>query len=117
MVSQSKAKFKIKKGDTVLVIAGKDKGKTGIVRKILTDRHRVIVEGINMVKKSVKANPMLGQRGGHIEIEAPLHISNVMYYDLKADQPTRLRVEMIDSPEGSVRRVRASRKTGEHVDV
>jgi len=69
-------KFKIKKGDTVKVIAGDDKGKTGVVIKVLPREAKVIVEGVNKVKKAVKPtdeNP----KGGFIEIEKPIHISNV----------------------------------------
>ncbi len=69
-------KFKIKKGDTVKVIAGDDKGKTGVVIKVLPKVEKVIVEGVNKVKKAVKPtdeNP----KGGFIEIEKPIHISNV----------------------------------------
>jgi len=69
-------KFKIKKGDNVKVIAGDDKGKTGVVIKVLPKEAKVIVEGVNKVKKAVKPteeNP----KGGFIEIEKPIHISNV----------------------------------------
>jgi large subunit ribosomal protein L24 len=70
------AKFKIKKGDTVKVIAGDDKGKTGVVLQVLKKEEKVLVEGINKVKKAVKPteeNP----KGGHVEVERPIHISNV----------------------------------------
>ena len=71
---------KIRKGDTVIAITGKYKGKTGEVLKICEDG-RIIVEGINVVKKSVKPNPNLNQPGGIIDKEIPIHISNVSLYD------------------------------------
>jgi len=77
----SKIKCKIKKGDTVIVLAGKDKGRVGEVRKMILDQdrqqHRVIVEGANLVKKHIKPNPNKGIEGGIKEQEASLHISNI----------------------------------------
>ena len=68
---------KIKRDDEVVVLAGKDKGKQGKVLKVLTDKDRVIVEGVNVVKKHQKPNPALGESGGIVEQEAAIHISNV----------------------------------------
>ena len=68
---------KIKRDGEVVVLAGKDKGKQGKVLKVLTDKNRVIVEGVNVVKKHQKPNPALGESGGIVEQEAPIHISNV----------------------------------------
>ena len=68
---------KIKRDDEVVVLAGKDKGKQGKVLKVLTDKNRVIVEGVNVVKKHQKPNPALGESGGIVEQEAAIHISNV----------------------------------------
>ncbi|AVJ56498.1 50S ribosomal protein L24 [Idiomarina sp. OT37-5b] len=68
---------KIKRDDEVVVLAGKDKGKQGKVLKVLTDKDRVIVEGVNVVKKHQKPNPALGESGGIVETEAPIHVSNV----------------------------------------
>jgi large subunit ribosomal protein L24 len=116
--SMSNQRFKahIKRGDTVFILSGKDKGKTGVVRKVLLDKQKVIVEGINVVKKSVKANPMLGNNGGFVSIEAALPLSKVMFYDLKTSQPTRLgkRLESID---GIQRYQRFSKKTGELIEA
>ncbi|MGL4971522.1 MAG: 50S ribosomal protein L24 [Culicoidibacterales bacterium] len=70
-------KFKIRKDDTVEVIAGKDKGKRGNVIRVLRDKDRILVAGVNIVKKAMKKRTQQ-DRGGIIEIEAPLHISNVM---------------------------------------
>ena len=68
---------KIKRDDEVVVLAGKDKGKQGKVLKVLTDKDRVIVEGVNVVKKHQNPNPALGESGGIVEQEAAIHISNV----------------------------------------
>ncbi|WP_417441890.1 50S ribosomal protein L24 [Idiomarina sp.] len=68
---------KIKRDDEVVVLAGKDKGKQGKVLKVLTDKDRVIVESVNVVKKHQKPNPALGESGGIVEQEAAIHISNV----------------------------------------
>lgn len=81
-------KFKIKRDDTVQVIAGKDKGKRGKVLKILRDKDRVLVEGANIVKKAQKRRTK-NDRGGIIEIEAPLHSSNLMIVCKKCG-PTRI---------------------------
>jgi len=77
----SKSKIKIKRNDNVIVIAGKSKGKTGRVLRVIVDKQRVLVEGAGMIKKHVKPNPQAGKQGGIIEQEAPIHISNVMLVD------------------------------------
>lgn len=109
--------FHVKRGDTVMVIAGKDKGKTGVVRTVLTDRNKVIVDGLNIVKKAVRGNPMFGIQGGIIPMEAPIHVSNVMLYDTKNAQPTRTRKEVTEGENGKVQRVRVSVKSGEKIDA
>jgi len=81
---------RIKKGDDVVVIAGKDRGARGTVLRVLTDRDRVIVEGVNIVKRHQRPTPQQPQ-GGIIEKEAPIHVSNVMPLDTKSDKPTRVR--------------------------
>ncbi|UAA38496.1 50S ribosomal protein L24 [Paraneptunicella aestuarii] len=68
---------KIRRDDEIVVLAGKDKGKTGKVVKVLTEESRLIVEGVNLVKKHQKPNPQFGIAGGIIEKEAPIHVSNV----------------------------------------
>jgi large subunit ribosomal protein L24 len=91
----------IKKGDTVVVIAGADKGKTGKVLRIVTDKDRVVVEGVNRVWKHVRP----GQRnpqGGRIQKDAPIHISNVLPLDPTTGKPTRVKFEMRD---GQKRRI------------
>ncbi len=87
-------KFKIKTGDTVIVISGKDKGKTGNVSSILKNKDRVIVEGINIVKKHKKATQ---ESPGKIEEkEASIHISNVAHVDPENGKPTRIKYEFKD---------------------
>ncbi len=104
--------YHVKKGDTVMVIAGKDKGKIGTVKRVFRSKGKVLVEGLNIVKKAVRPNPMLGERGGIIEMEAPLNVSKVMLYDTKNNQPSRAKVEIVNG-----KSVRVSKKTGEHFDV
>ena len=84
-------KMKLKKGDQVVVIAGKEKGKTGTVSKVSPATTRVVVAGINMIKKATKPNPQTGEGGGIIEKEAPIHASNVMLIDPASQKPTRKR--------------------------
>ncbi|MDU2383897.1 MAG: 50S ribosomal protein L24 [Finegoldia magna] len=81
--------MKIKNGDTVIVISGKDKGKTGNVIEVLAKDNKVIVEGVNIVTKHQKANGR-GVESGLIKKEAPIDVSNVMYYDAKNKKGTRL---------------------------
>ena len=87
-------KFKIKKGDTVIVIAGKDKGKSGNVTTLITNKDRVIVQGVNIVKKHRKATQ---ESPGKIEeIEASIHISNVLHVDPETGKPTRVKYDIKD---------------------
>ncbi len=98
-------KFKIKKGDTVVVLCGKDKGKTGEVTAVLKDRSSVMVKGINMVKKHQK--PSQNNPGGLLSQESPLHISNVSHVDPESGKPTRVGLEMKDG-----KKVRVAKKSG-----
>ncbi len=102
------AKIKLKSGDKVVVIAGKDKGKQGKILKVDLKNNRVIVEGVNMVSKHVKPNPM-NQQGGIIKKENYIHVSNVMY--LHDGKPTRLGAMIKDG-----KKVRVAKKTGEVID-
>ena len=101
-------KFHIKKGDTVIVNAGNDKGKTGKVLEVLRDKDRVIVEGVNMVSKHTKPNPKAPQ-GGIVKQEAAIHISNVNLVDA-AGKPTRVGFRK----EGE-KKVRFAKTTGEEI--
>ena len=82
-------KLHIKKGDTVKVLAGEDKGKTGVVTKVFVEKKRAIVEGVNMVSKSQKPNAKNPQ-GGIVKMEAPIHISNLNVVDPKTGEATRI---------------------------
>lgn len=101
----------IKKDDTVVIIAGKDKGKTGKVLQAFPKKERLIVEGVNMIKKHQKPGGNM-QQGGIIEKEAPVHVSNVMFYDAKAKSGTRIKYKVLE--DGN--KVRVSVKTGEVLD-
>ena len=100
-------KFKIKSGDEVVVLAGKDKGQKGKVLKIITDKDRVLVEGVNIIKKHVKPSAENPQ-GGIVEKEAPIHISNVALVDPKTGSATRVGYEIKDG-----KKVRVSKKSKE----
>ncbi len=80
---------KIKRNDQVIVIAGKDKGKKGRVLRVITEKNRVLIEGVGMIKKHVKPNPQRNIAGGILAQEAPIHISNVMLADSEGN-PTRV---------------------------
>jgi large subunit ribosomal protein L24 len=80
---------KIRIGDTVVVIAGKDKGRVGKVLKVL-DNNRVVVEGINIVKKTVRPNPQRNIEGGIVQREASIHISNIALYNMATNEPDRV---------------------------
>jgi large subunit ribosomal protein L24 len=84
------AKMHVKKNDRVVVIAGKAKGKMGRIIEVLPRKRKVIVEGVNVVKRHSKSNNRTGQQGGIIEREAPIDISNVMLIDPQSGQPTRI---------------------------
>src|SRR3546814_18602098 len=81
-------KFKIKKGDKVVVITGRDKGKQGEVLRVLRAEDRVLVQGVNMVKRHTAPSQM--SSGGIVEMEASLHLSNVAHIDPKSNKPTRV---------------------------
>jgi len=101
----------VKKGDTVVVITGKDKGKKGKVLQVLPKKNRVIVEGVNMVTKHQKPNQQM-QQGGIINQEAAINASNVMLWDKKANQGVRVGYKLLANGD----KVRVSKKTGEVID-
>lgn len=101
--------MRVKKGDTVVVIAGKDKGKKGTVTKVFPKANRVLVEGVNLITKHQKPTAMNPQ-GGIVNKEASLHISNVMPLDPETGKGTRVRVEMKDN-----KKVRVSVKSGKEI--
>ncbi len=103
-------KFRIKRGDTVQVIAGKDKGRIGRVLAVYPARHRVLVEGVNIVQRHRKPQ---GEQAGRIDrVEAPIHISNVAYWDV--ERSCRVKIGYRRDEQG--RKVRVDRKTGQPLD-
>ena len=110
MENKKKAKFHIRKGDTVLVIAGDDKGKKGKVLEVLLDKNRAVVEGINIVTKHTK--PSAGKpEGGLKKTEAALHVSNLKLVDPATDKPSRVGRKLNDKNKLQ----RYSKKTGEFI--
>jgi large subunit ribosomal protein L24 len=103
---------KIKKGDSVVVISGKDKGKRGTVLRILDENH-VLVEGANRVRKHQKPNPMKGTTGGIVDKEMPIHVSNVAIFNPTTQKADRVGVKQLDDG----RRVRIYRSNGEMLDA
>ena len=104
---------KIKANDKVMVIAGKDKGKSGTVLRVLGRKNRVVVEGVNIVKKHQKANPQKGEQGGIVEKEKSIHCSNVAI--LKQDTNSADKVKFKVTEDGHKIRVYAS--TGEQIEL
>jgi large subunit ribosomal protein L24 len=104
---------RIRKGDRVMVISGKDRGKTGTVLTVMPKKERVTVEGLNMIKRHQRPTQTAGgQRGGGvIEREGPIHLSNVMLVDPKDGKPTRIGIEIEDG-----KRLRVSKRSGARLD-
>ncbi len=102
-------KLHIKKGDTVYVNAGNDKGKTGKVLEVITSKDRAIVEGVNIVSKHTKPSPKYPQ-GGIVKQEASVHISNLQVVDPKTGQPTRIGRKVVDG-----KKIRYAKKSGEEI--
>jgi len=103
--------FKIKRDDEVIILAGKDKGKRGKVRKVL-DNDKVIVSGINMVKKHTRPNPQAGVAGGIVEKEAPIQVSNVAIFNPSTNKADRVGFRV----DGDTK-VRIFKSTGEVIDA
>ena len=104
-------KFKIRKGDRVAILSGKDKGKTGEILKMIPDVRRAIVQGINMVKRHTA--PSQAGAGGVVEKEASIHVSNISLIDPKDDRATRIGFKSLEDG----RKVRYAKKSGEVIDV
>ena len=108
---------KIRKGDTVVVTTGRDKGKSGTVLRVM-ESGKVLVEGVNRVKKHQRPNPMKGQAGGIIEKEAPLHLSNVMLVNPATGKGDRVGFKFLQAQgDTPARKVRFFKSNGEVVDV
>jgi len=104
------AKLKIKKGDNVVVITGRDKGKTGEVLRVFPADSRVIVQGINVAKRHTR--PRMGDPGGIVEKELMIHISNVAHIDPRSTKPSRIGYRRLEDG----RKVRFARRSGEVID-
>ena len=104
-------RFRLKKGDDVVVISGSDKGKTGSILRVIRSEDRVIVDGINMVKRHTR--PSQAQPGGIVNKEAPIHISNVALADPKDGSATRVGYKFLEDG----RKVRFAKQSGEVIDV
>ena len=107
---------RIKTGDEVVIVGGKDRGKKGKVLRVEPDKNRLYVEGLNIIKRHQRPQQVAGaqraeQVGGVIEREGPIHVSNVMLVDPKDGKPTRLGVEIADG-----KRYRIARRTGTRLD-
>ena len=102
--------LKIRKGDTVVVISGKEKGERGEVREVLPRENRVVVSGINV--RTRHARPTQNNQQGLYTFEAPIHVSNVMLVDPNSGEPTRVGYRFTDSGE----KIRVSKKTGKDID-
>ena len=102
---------KIKKGDNVVVIAGRDKGKRGDVERVVDDTH-VIVGGVNQVKRHTKPNPMKNQPGGIVSKEAPIHVSNVAIWNPVTQKPDRIGFKLMNDG----RKLRFFKSNGEHIN-
>lgn len=103
-------KMKIKKGDKVVVITGRDRGKTGEVLRVMPKDDRLLVQGVNLVKRHQRPGP--GNPGGILEKEATIHVSNVAHVDPSSDKPTRVGFKIVEGD----RKVRVARRSGEVID-
>lgn len=106
------AMARIRKGDEVVVLVGKDKGKRGVVLQVKADK-RLVVEGINLVKRHTKPNPRTGTSGGIIDMEKPIHASNVRLYNAATGKGERVGFRHLEDR----RKVRYFKSTGEVVDI
>lgn len=102
---------KIRKGDDVIIVAGKDKGKRGNVTRVLA-YDKVVVDGVNIMKRHTKGNPQMGTPGGIIDKEAPLHVSNVMIFNSKTGKGDRVGFKVLENG----KKVRVFRSNGENID-
>jgi large subunit ribosomal protein L24 len=104
-------KLKIKKGDKVVVIAGRDKGKSGEVMRVMPAANRAVVQGVNMIKRHTRPRP--GEPGGIIEREAASHVSNIAHLDPGSNRPTRVGYKILEDG----RKVRYAKRSGEVLDA
>jgi large subunit ribosomal protein L24 len=104
---------KLKKGDEVIVLTGKDKGKRGTINQVIVEKDRVLVGGINMVKKHQKPNPAVGAPGGIVEKEMPLHMSNVAIFNAATGKADRVGIKTLEDG----RKVRIFKSNNEAIDA
>jgi large subunit ribosomal protein L24 len=103
-------KLKIKKGDSVVVISGRDKGRTGEVLRVFPAERRLVVQGVHMARRHTK--PRMGDPGGIVDKELTIHISNVAHVDPQSGKPTRIGYKVLDDG----KKVRVARRSGEVID-
>lgn len=108
----ARLKTPIRKNDTVVVRTGKDRGKQGRVLQLVPEKNRLVVEGVNVIKRHTRPNPQKNVKGGIIEREAAIHVSNVMLLDPESNKPTRVGFRI----ENDGRKVRFGRKSGVAVE-
>jgi large subunit ribosomal protein L24 len=104
------AKLKIKKGDEVVVIAGKDTGKKGVVLKVIPKVSRLVISGVNLVTRHTR--PSMTSTGGIVKKELPIHISNIAHVDPKTGEPTKIGYKILEDG----KKVRFAKKSGEVID-
>jgi large subunit ribosomal protein L24 len=104
---------KLKKGDEVIVLTGKDKGKRGTINQVIREKDRVVVGGVNMVKKHQKPNPAVGAPGGIVEKEMPLHMSNVAIFNAATGKADRVGIKTLEDG----RKVRIFKSNNEAIDA
>jgi large subunit ribosomal protein L24 len=109
-MSDLNKKLRLRKGDKVKVISGKDKGKIGIINKVIRSESRVIVDGVNLNTKHVK--PSARNAGGIVTQESPIHISNIMYVEESTGNATRIKYEIIDG-----KKYRVAKKSGNKIGL
>ncbi|MDR2852030.1 MAG: 50S ribosomal protein L24 [Burkholderiaceae bacterium] len=105
---------KIRKGDHVIVLAGRDKGKRGTVLSRADDTH-LVVEGVNVVKKHAKPNPLKGTTGGIVDKTLPIHQSNVAIFNVAAGKADRVGIKVVKEEDGTVRRLRVYKSSGDEI--
>ena len=105
---------KLRKGDQVIVLTGRDKGKRGTVAQRV-DEERLLVEGVNVVKKHAKPNPMKGVTGGIVNKTLPIHQSNVAIWNAAAARADRVGIKLLDDGKGGTRKVRVFKSSGDEI--
>jgi large subunit ribosomal protein L24 len=108
----------IRKGDTVMVISGRDRGKSGKVLVVHPDKRKAIVEGVNVIKRHSKANPNKGQQAGIVQREAPILLDKLMIVDPRSGKPTRIGHKFVTGAggDGERKKVRVARRSGTELD-